>query len=332
MKLESKNIQRNKFYPSFSIVIEWENVLRAEKWRTRKMLQQLCQQIIKLFPTLLSKPEVIIVYNPEGVEGKELEKIAKEDLKQCNSIIELKIIPAVGLHYYQQKNFGVQHATHDIIIFIDSDVIPEEGWLTGTLEPFSDHRIQVACGNTHIPPNTILEKAFAWFWSFPPKSDSGSISEKKLLYCSNVAFRREIIDAYPFPELPQFRGQCMTLSDTLRRKGIKIFHQPKSSVRHPVPHGLRNFVNAAICQGHDIAVARRRERKENTLPKGDVRHSVRALRRIFSTLRQRYHHVDLSLKHLVPVLTVILSYYILTFIGIGISSINPQFIRNHFSI
>jgi len=303
-------------------------------WRAQNMLKQLSKQIVEISPNFAGKPEIIVDHDPNHVVGKQIEQIIKRYLENCLSLIQLKILSAPGLDYTALKNFGVKNSSNEVIIFIDCDVIPGDGWLQGLLEAFDRQDLNVVGGNSFMYTNSLCEKAFVLFWSFPPKSNMDNhICETQIFFANNVAFRREILESHPLPTLPQYRGQNLVLAEELWRNRIKIFHQPKSKVYHPVPNGLRHFVIRALCQGHDIAVTRKRDRNSKipSLLNNDLRNR-RSFSRIFSTMRKRYHHVDLSLKHLVPALTIIMSYYILTFIGIGISSINPQFIRNHFSI
>jgi glycosyltransferase involved in cell wall biosynthesis len=44
---------------------------------------------------------------------------------------EIRVIAAPGLGYYAQKNRGVDLAGAEWIVVLESDVIPEDGWLDG---------------------------------------------------------------------------------------------------------------------------------------------------------------------------------------------------------
>jgi len=334
MKLESKNIQRNKFYSSFSVVIEWENVVYSEMWRTQDMLKKLCNQIIQLSPNFVEKPEIIVVYDSDDIDGKQVEEIVNTCLENCISLIQLKILPSPGSDYTGLKTFGAKNSYNEVIILLDCDVIPVAGWLLGYLEAFERQDVKVVRGVTFMHTNSITEKAFSLFWPFPPKFNTDNhICETRIFLLDNVAFRRETLESHPLPNIAQYRGQNMDLSEELWRNGIKIFQQPKSIVYHPPPNGLKHFVIRAFCQGHDIAVARKRYRNSKSLPllNNDLRNR-RSPRRIFSTIHKRSKRVTMRLKDYVPVYTTIASFYILMFIAIGISSKNPQLIRNHFSV
>ena len=124
------------------------------------MLQQLSNQIVEISPNLSSKAEVIIVYDSDNFEHSHVEQFVNEQLEPCGSMIDLKIIPAAKLRYYELKNYGVQQSHHDIIIFVDSDVNPEDGWLVAMLEPFQNPETCVLSA-LHSYPKSIPEKAFS---------------------------------------------------------------------------------------------------------------------------------------------------------------------------
>jgi len=333
LKPESNNGGSDSSFPSFSIVIEWENILLSEKWRTVEMLRQLSKQIVEISPNLSSKVEIIIVYNSENFEHYKVEQFVNEPLEPCGSMIDLRIIPAAKLRYYELKNYGVQQSHQDIIILLDSDVIPEEGWLVGILEPFQNPETSILTA-LHSYPKSLCEKAFSVVWNWNFESENGDqIYEIDRFSCHSAAFRREILEANPFPRLPQFRGSCAVLGYRLRLQGYKILCQPKSRYNHPAPNGLRHFVVRALCQGHDIAIARRRTRKVNeasmTFDRLDNRWT---LRQIFSYIRQKYRSLRLNPKDTFSTLCIIFTYLLFVYIGIQISYVKPKLIRRHLSI
>ncbi len=344
MKREFEYANQDSLFPNFSIIIEWENTLFSESWRARKMLQQLCKQINESSNKFSFNPEILIVYSPEVIEDYKVEQFVREQLKPCLSLIDLKIVPAIGhnyynLNYYELKNFGVQHSHGDIILFIDSDVIPDDGWLTSFLELMKRPEIGVISGHTYLTSDSFTEKAFSLFWLFPPKGDNSDQSyEKRYFHGNNMAIRREIIEANPFPRTPTYRGQGYALSDKLRFKGLKFYFQPKARVEHPIPNGLCNFVSKAICWGHDMYFDRQLARKVITVPDSSYnlnnRRSLsnrRSLRLMISKIRYRHRYVDLNPITTIGALAIIFSYLTLTGFGFILSSIRPELIRNHFS-
>jgi len=344
LKPESNNGNRDSSYPSFSIIIEWENRLFSEERLAVKMLQQLSKQIIEISPNLSSKPEVIIVYDSDNLEHYEMERIVNEPLEPCGSMIDLRIIPAAKLRYYELKNYGFRQSHGDIIIFLDCDVVPEEGWLVAMLEPFQNPGISVLGGMNNAPKG-LYAKAFAVatglrlgstpFVASVVKLGSeydGQSHEVEYFNANNVAFRREIIEANPFPPLPQFRRSCAVLGDKLRLQGHKIFFQPKSRTYHPPPHGLQHFVAKALSEGHDTAISKSQTRKVKASMPNDNQQNRLSLHEIFSHYRKKYRSVRLNPKDKVGTFGIVLSYLLFMYIGYQLSSVKPKFILGRLKV
>ena len=297
------------------------------------MLRQLSKQIVEISPNLSSKPEVIIVYDSDNFEHCQVEQFVNQQLEPCRSMIDLRIIPAAKLRYYELKNYGVQQSHQDIIILLDSDIIPKEGWLVAMLEPFQNPGTSILTA-LHSYPKSLCEKAFSVIWNWNFKSENGDqIYERDRFSCHNAAFRREILEANPFPPLPQFRGSCAVLGDRLRLQGYKILCQPKSRTYHPAPNGLQHFVAKALSEGHDIAIDRRRTRKVNeaSMPNDNQQNRL-SLHEIFSHIRQKYRSIDLSRKETVCTLGIVFTYFLFMYIGFKVSSVKPELILRHLKL
>ncbi len=311
---------------SFSIIIEWENILNAEMRRVKKLFQQLSKQLIEVSSEGFSRPEIIILYNSNEVKGSVIEQIANEQLKPCLSLIDFKIIPAPGLHYYEMKNFGAQYSDKDVVIFLDSDVIPDDGWLSGLLGSFKRQEVSLVGGNAYIAPNSLYEKGFAWLWNYHMKFEGDDeICETKRFWANNVAFRREVFNANPFPELQQYRCSCISLAAELNRKGIKMFRQPRSRVNHPTPYGIKNFFKRALVNGHDQAIGRKF--RHNPVYDRQKKFVNYQRKKIIFYLQQRYKDLGLSRTDAIGAIGIVFSFIAIKYIGFMLASINPGIIR-----
>ncbi|MGH9921988.1 MAG: glycosyltransferase family 2 protein [Nitrososphaerales archaeon] len=281
----------------------------------------------------MSKPEIIMVYNSEETDWSRIEQLVNEQLAPCMSMIEHKIIPTSRLPYYELKNFAAKHSHRDIIIFLDSDVIPEDGWLIGLLEALQQPEVRLVGGANYYPSESLYEKAIGLIHYGPRESDAdGHIREAEYFPGGNVAFRRELFEEFPFPPLPHFRGRW-TLMETVRSRGIKIYCQPKSRASHPAPNGVGHFVRRAVCDGHDVVMdhkCRARMSRESMLT--DNRNSPKSMRRKFSRFYTRYKRAGLRVTDSVGVFGIVFSYISLMFFGIIIASIRPELIRRYFAI
>lgn len=239
-----------------SIVIEWENARFADLERTRQMLRSLLAQIVRLNDTV-PRPEVIFLYDRNSIDGEMVRQTIDEDFPAASHGVAVQVVASEGLRYYQQKNHGAQLAQGDIVIFLDCDVVPEVGWLEGLLGAFADPAVQVVAGETYIEYHNFYSKAFALFWFFHLRDPSQDLRFAAFFHANNVAFRRETIARFPFPEIPAYRGQCSVLGRTLRANNIPIHVLMGARVSHPCPLGVRYFVGRALNNGRDQVIVAR---------------------------------------------------------------------------
>ena len=323
------------FFKEFSIVTEWENYINTEKWRPRKMLHIIFQQIKEISNNLSSKPEILIVYNPDDVKKDEVEKIVNEEIENYADLVVLKIIPALGCGYYQLKNFGSKHCTKDIIIFVDSDVIPDDGWLGSILEPFNKSNVHVVAGAAYMPLTNLVEKAMALIWYFPPETDrSGTFGETDFFSTNNVAFSRKIFQKYNFPDLEGLRGHNVALANKLIFNDIKIYQQPTARSAHPASNGFVHFVHRGLQTGYDKGCSIIRERKLDPLTLDREGRSAQktSIRKIISKIRYRYKFLNLNPLEVLPVFMIAITYYALGAVGLLITLILPNYLKKRLSV
>src|SRR4051794_33145621 len=141
----SASIAGTQAGPSLSIVIEWENVLLAGDDRAWQMLESLAPQIDRLLTRSEMSAEVLVVV--DAADDVDRIKMAfREFFPIDNQSLSLRGINAEGVKYHEKKNVGAAAARGDIIIFLDSDVIPERDWLEHIYDSFSDPAVQVVGG------------------------------------------------------------------------------------------------------------------------------------------------------------------------------------------
>lgn len=317
--------------PSFSVVVEWDNARLSEIDRAQRMLRQLYHQIGQLAPKPNRPPEVLIIYDSCEVDptivGTAIDRAGLPD----TDLVQRRVIAAEGLAYYQQKNFGFDLTDREIVVFLDSDVIPEAGWLDGILEALGNPDIDVVSGNTYLSLESFYEKAFALFWFFPLRSHIPELKKADGFFANNVAFRRDVFSESRFPELPAFRGQCVVLAKHLRERGRAIYRQERSRVEHPSPNGAAHFIWRALCDGHDEVVLAEhfgRSRLDGTVFGSTKRfawHLVNSARRVVRSRKA----VGLSATQAVIAYGLAISYYALKLGGELISHVSPGIIRRH---
>jgi hypothetical protein len=235
-----------------SIVLEWETVEDGGVLRAERGLREVSRQIAELQGELRAPAEVIVCYEERVVSHQDLRSIlnraAGPDGWACP--VELVCVPP-GTHYYEKKNVGARESKNDIIVFLDTDLIPDPGWLRNMLSAFDDWSVSVLFGATHLDHASAYEMAVALSWIFTPATYGRGIQPLRRYSSNNLAFRRALFLKFPFPTRPTYRGQCGDLGKTLLRCGIPIQEHTDARATHPPPAGVRGFVHRAWSAGKD---------------------------------------------------------------------------------
>lgn len=201
-----------------------------------------------------AKREIIFVH---GADGGAAVREAVEELGDGWKG-DLRFLTASSGDYYEQKNEGAALASGELLIFLDSDIVPEPGWLQAILDSFANPGVAVAGGTVEVEISGLYSKAMALGWFFAPPQNAGLSRSSKFL-ANNVAFRRSAFR--PFPRTGQYRGQCLALAADLERAGHSIYANSAARVSHPPPEGAKAFLLRALWDGHDAAAGLRRRGK-----------------------------------------------------------------------
>jgi len=294
---------------SVTIVVEWENVILAGESRAKKMLEIVINQANQQD----SCKEIIICANTK-------QSILEEPPIDLRSDILWRYMNFDGQHYYQLKNSGTSYANGSIIVFVDSDVIPEAGWLTNILKPFGAAEVQISCGKAYIEQSNIYSKAFALFWFFPVPAktitgDSNTCLPKTTthFFANNIAMKRKTAVEYPFPtSVNTSRGACLALAENLVSTGISLYASDDAIVRHPAPLPGRNFVDRGLAQGRD-----RYERSKGlskSFPGSIIRFTINNMRGVVKILWFR-GRVSLDMWRIPEAIVICLAFYTLYLFG-----------------
>jgi len=317
--------------PAYSVIIEWENVLLADSGRAVEMLHRLARQVGELASGGVQGEVILVRDAGDAGIADDLASTLRETFGNASDSI--RVIGVDSKRYYEKKNEGAAIARGGILVFLDSDVIPEERWLECMLAAFDDPGVQVAAGSTYIAPTTLYSKAFAAFWFFPPRSDAEGPVPADILFGNNIAFRRELFLAYPYPALGQFRGQAGTLIRELRALGVGIVVQRSSRCAHPPPHGFMHFVRRAMCDGHDNVVIARRSTGRDQLPWRYAYWSARSFLQLAGgRIRQRHAAVGLTPLSWTVSILLAWSYAFCMTLGDILTRLDPTAVARRFSI
>jgi glycosyltransferase involved in cell wall biosynthesis len=322
-----------------SVVIEWENVLLAEMDRCRRMLRELRRQILEInasnpAPTQF---EIIVVFNQEVVQPPVVTNELNQIFQTSDANIAWRLSPATGLNYYDLKNFGALETHGDIVLFLDSDVIPEAGWLKQLLGSLDNQAVEVVAGNTFLDLSSFMGRAMALSWLFPLRANESELKEVPWFFANNVAFRKATAAKFPFPKMQPgaTRGSCCQLAENLRGMGIKIYQHSGAQVSHPPPNGWHHFFIRGVAQGRDELLLRRIYRGQSWFGREGYREFRRSFSKMFSGLgsifKQR-QEVNLSLGEVPLALSIVLIYWHCRLFGCWGTQMFPKFMGNHFRI
>ena len=318
-----------------SVIIEWENAKLSDLDRAERMLAQLGSQMAVAARKRGLKAELLVLYDANAVDPIVPESAIASQIDAATWPGTIQVVAAPGQRYYEQKNKGALLSAGEILIFLDSDVVPDEGWLEGLLAALDDPDVGVVGGEAYHATETLYDKLFAAFWEFAPRRASRGLYRHKMFYANNVAVRRDIFLANPFPDADSFRGQCTQLAKALQSRGVPIYRQGDSVVSHPPPEGLHTFLARALCRGHDTVYWRSRRRFGTLLhanPLAALARWVRELSNVLVKVATRARAVGLGPLGVLAAIGLGFSYYSCKFLGEVVSFFTPGVIRNNLSV
>lgn len=315
-------------WPSFSIVIETEN-LDTDHQSLLNCLDSLKSQDF----SIEKANDILLVSNT--LSSHNSLKIFKEKYPFL-SIIESDEF----INYYDQKMFGTERITGDIIVFADSDCIYEPSWLQNLLIPFiQDVDIKIVAGATKTSAYNIYSVAIAiiMFSRYPRRTNLYPVVK---YYPNNVAMLRSIfLDNKYSKRLPYHRLQIVLHSLDLLQRGYTIWKQPKARAVHAIPSTVDAFFWRFIMLGSDfmhyIRVIDKKEKE--FLTKRNLKTHSNIFQSIYRRMKIRINNISalllenpknsLYLPFTVP---IIFSSRILIITGLFISYFNPNYLFNKY--
>ncbi|MFM8981182.1 MAG: glycosyltransferase [Planctomycetia bacterium] len=238
-----------------SIVLEWENLRWSERARCAALLAELARQVEALAPAAAAPEpdvELLVLHDGACMPAEEVRAFVLHSVGTLPARLGLRVLAGADASYYGLKNEGARAAGGDIVVFVDSDVLPEPGWLRTLLEAFHDPRVEVAGGQAYLATDSLVARTLALCWFFPLRDPRAVLEPRAGFFANNVALRREVALEYPFPALPgSSRGACRLLAQRLRAEGRGVFVHTGARVQHPAPRGARHLLRRALAQGRD---------------------------------------------------------------------------------
>lgn len=316
-----------------SIIIEWENTLLAEMNRPMEMLRRLGTQVEKVHAERNTDFELLVAFNDEDIEESIPRQIVLDTIDPKSWAGTIKFQCATGRHYYELKNFAADKAEGNVIIFLDSDVVPDDGWLSSMLSSLDDPEIQFVAGNTYMSTEDFIGKCFAVFWIFKPRQPFSDKHIRSSFYANNIAFRKAFFLQNKFPVEACYRGQCGALASSLKGNGFQIVHHGRAWVSHPAPNGFSHFVARAAAKGHDnVYWNRKKHGSWAASPIGAVARFVANLGTVLFRMISRPAKIGVGPISALGGAIVGAAYHSIVFSSEIVSFFNPRFIRRNIHI
>lgn len=236
--------------PTYSIVIEMENATTIEWDEIRVGLTALANEIASVSASGFARPKVIISHAGYDADAQSLQSHINSQAPRLEEVAELRLAACPGGRYYELKNNGIRATEADVVIFMDSDTVPEPRWLSILLDPFRNPATVCVNGYTYLFYDDFFTRTFALIWFFPMARGDEKFAAKRAINANNVAFRGDWIASHPFPPNNGFKVSCTLLMHQLRREGHQIVHAG-ARVYHYPPRGWRFFCWRALVTGRD---------------------------------------------------------------------------------
>jgi hypothetical protein len=311
---------------TISIIIEWENARLSAAARSVRLLSELRLQAADIGT---GPVELLLLFDPAETDAEELGAMLETQLGPPDGVIDWRLVEAAEAGYYRMKDQGARLASGDTLVFLDSDIVPEPGWLKELLSPFDDPGVQAVTGCTYIETPDLVSRVFALTWFFPLRSRPGPVVETRSFFANNLAFRRSLYERYPFPRLRgTSRGACIALAEQFVEEGITVYRNPTARVGHPAPNGLKHFIWRALAQGRDRLS--RERMKQSRWGASIFAGAVRWIRHCGGSVMKiltRFYRVQLNPLLIPCAIAIAWAYYSLYWCGELMSHLNVPAIR-----
>ena len=351
MKLLHKIIQMyNKGNITAAIIMEWENAGLVESSRARNVLKETVAQVNQLFdlseqdknvPELeyllkyKAPLELIVTYN-ESFDSKDIIRFLSGFIGPDNPNFKLSLLSCPPTKYFELKNHGAEHANADIMLFLDSDVIPQPNFLIYLFSSFANTEVNVVGANVFVEHSTLYSKSYALI-NFDFQSDETDvIPSYEIPRANSIAFRKELFKTYKFPPTgSSFKLGIKYLMNNLKAGGIQVYANLGAQVEHPVPLA-KNFLTRGFFHGRDEMMLRQDNKKSQIAKSksyykqdtffgtGELSLAYHRFFRIF----KNYKRVNVSIFELPFALCMILFYYSAVALGYLLTMLFPKQLRS----
>lgn len=176
---------------------------------------------------------------------------------QCGTIGEILIVGKDDLHLHKKvadplvrlidtgtavnaakaRNIGIQQAKYDLLLFLDSDCLPQPTWL-------QEHRLAQLSGHEVVGGGVVPTGLNYWSLSynltlFHEFFSTNPAGEKKYLPTLNLSVQKKVVDSVGALNEALARGQDIEWTTRMKVAGFEPYFEPKAAIVHQ--HERTNF-------------------------------------------------------------------------------------------
>ena len=153
--------------PTYSIIVEMENARSIDWDEIGVGLMALAREIAAVSSIGFATPKVVVSHGGQDVDAQSLRSHFKAEAPELGQVADVSFAACPDGRYYDLKNNGIPATNGNVVVFLDSDTVPEPGWLPTLLEPFQDPETVCVNGYTYLSHDDFFSRTFALIWFFP---------------------------------------------------------------------------------------------------------------------------------------------------------------------
>lgn len=308
---------------SISVLIEWENAIVADQTRAIRMLERIRQDIKEVGPDYFSLVEIVSGFDPTSISFESVERMLREAFDTV-PWVTIRNLALPGRTYYEMKNECALEAHGEIVVLLDSDVIPSPGWLKKIVDSFEDPAVQICASSVHLAASTLLEKTLALIWIFEIASRALGLKKTSSIWVNSTAYRRGVFLKFPLPNSDgTARASCAAHVRALRAAGIPMHRRMDAHVEHPAPVGVSEFVERALARGRDKVLGS---------PKPFWKNVAYDVKRGLGYIVKRRTEIEVRLTEVPAVLFIASAWWLLMIVGGLAAMIAPKEMRKRLQL
>lgn len=246
---------------------------------------------------------------------------------------DVRILVAEGCEYYPLKNAAARVVTGTLLLFVDSDVLPDPGWLAHLIGSFARPDVHVVCGQTYVAPTSPYSRAFALGWTYLPRRAATAMEQPSKFFANTIAFRTDVFRRVGgFPAIGvRTRGASSAIGAALAALGIHVWENPRAAVDHPPPADFKHLAVRAIAHGRDHYMKHGEERQFSGLARSVGLAASRLVRGWYRTLRYGTQ-VGLPLWEIPVTFSITGTYYVFFALGGILTHVSPTMMGRRFRV